>query len=94
MAPGIPLLSLVDLNDVWLRFDLREDLMKDIKLGTRIKVRIPALGDRDFPVESRLSRRRASMRAGGRHARPAISICALSPSALIRWRRSPACVRA
>ena len=27
VAPGVPLLSLVDLNDVWLRFDLREDLV-------------------------------------------------------------------
>ena len=26
VSPGVPLLSLVDLSDVWLRFDLREDL--------------------------------------------------------------------
>src|SRR5262249_16983717 len=30
VAPGIPLLSMVDLNDVWVRFDLREDLLKNI----------------------------------------------------------------
>ncbi len=54
VSPGIPLLSLVDLNDVWLRFDLREDLMKDIKLGSRIKVKIPALGNREVLAEVRL----------------------------------------
>jgi HlyD family secretion protein len=54
VAPGIPLLSLVDMNDVWLRFDLREDLLKDVTLGTRIEVRIPALGNRKVLAEVRL----------------------------------------
>src|SRR5262249_51528703 len=43
VEPGVPLLSLVDMNDIWLRFDLREDLVKDIKVGDKIAVRIPAL---------------------------------------------------
>ena len=30
VSPGVPLLSLIDLADVWLRFDLREDLVKRI----------------------------------------------------------------
>jgi HlyD family secretion protein len=54
VAPGVPLLSLVDLNDIWLRFDLREDLVKQIKLGDRITVRIPALGDRSVTAEIKL----------------------------------------
>jgi len=54
VAPGIPLLSLVDMNDIWLRFDLREDLLKDIKLGDKFAVRIPALGGRKITVEVRL----------------------------------------
>jgi HlyD family secretion protein len=54
VAPGIPLLSLVDMNDIWLRFDLREDLLKDIKLGDKIEVRIPALGGRKVLAEVRL----------------------------------------
>jgi HlyD family secretion protein len=53
-APGIPLLSLVEMNDIWLGFDLREDLIKGVKLGDRFEVRIPALGDRQIPVEIRL----------------------------------------
>lgn len=53
VSPGVPLLSLVDLSDVWLRFDLREDLVKRIKVGDRVAVRIPALGDRQVAVEVR-----------------------------------------
>jgi HlyD family secretion protein len=53
VSPGVPLLSLVDLSDVWLRFDLREDLVKRLKVGDRATVRMPALGDRDVTVEVR-----------------------------------------
>lgn len=51
VSPGVPLLSLVDLSDVWLSFDLREDLVKGLKVGDELEVRIPALGDRLVPVE-------------------------------------------
>lgn len=54
VSPGVPLLSLVDLNDVWLRFDLREDLAKGLKVGDRFKMRVPALGDRMITAEIRL----------------------------------------
>jgi HlyD family secretion protein len=53
VSPGVPLLSLVDLGDVWLRFDLREDLVKRLKIGDKVVVRIPALGDRAVTVEVR-----------------------------------------
>jgi len=50
VSPGVPLLSLVDLSDVWLRFDLREDLVKGLKVGDRFEVRVPALGDKAITV--------------------------------------------
>lgn len=53
VSPGVPLLSLVDLSDVWLRFDLREDLLKGVKVGDRFEMRIPALGDRQITAEVR-----------------------------------------
>lgn len=53
VSPGVPLLSLVDLGDVWLRFDLREDLVKGLKAGDRFQVRIPGLGDRQITVAVR-----------------------------------------
>jgi HlyD family secretion protein len=53
VSPGVPLLSLVDLSDVWLRFDLREDLVKGLKVGDRFEVRVPALGDKPVTVAVR-----------------------------------------
>lgn len=54
VSPGVPLVTLVDLNDLWVHFDLREDLVKTLKVGDRFDVRIPALGDRRITVEVKL----------------------------------------
>jgi HlyD family secretion protein len=54
VSPGVPLVTLVDLNDLWVHFDLREDLVKTIKVGDRFDVRIPALADRRITVEVKL----------------------------------------
>jgi HlyD family secretion protein len=53
VSPGVPLLSLVDLSDIWLRFDLREDLVKRIKVGQKVTMRAPALGDQPIVAEVR-----------------------------------------
>lgn len=50
VSPGVPLLTLVDLSDIWLRFDLREDLVKDLKIGDRFEVKAPALDDKPITV--------------------------------------------
>jgi HlyD family secretion protein len=54
VSPGVPLVTLIDLNDVWVHFDLREDLVKSLKVGDRFDVRIPALADRRITVEVKL----------------------------------------
>jgi HlyD family secretion protein len=54
VSPGVPLVTLIDLADVWIHFDLREDLVKTLKVGDRFDVRIPALDDRSVTVEVRL----------------------------------------
>jgi HlyD family secretion protein len=54
VSPGVPLLTLVDLNDLWIHFDLREDLAKTLKVGDRFGVHIPALSDRRILVEVKL----------------------------------------
>ena len=54
VSPGVPLITLIDLNDMWVHFDLREDLVKTLKVGDRFKVRVPALADREITVEVRL----------------------------------------
>jgi len=54
ISPGVPLVTLIDLNDLWVHFDLREDLVRTLKLGDRFDVRIPALDDRRITVEVKL----------------------------------------
>jgi HlyD family secretion protein len=54
VSPGVPLVTLIDLADVWIHFDLREDLVKTLKVGDRFDVRIPALDDRRVTVEVKL----------------------------------------
>jgi HlyD family secretion protein len=54
VSPGVPLVTLIDLNDMWVHFDLREDLVKTLKTGDRFDVRIPALSNRRITVEVRL----------------------------------------
>ena len=54
VSPGVPLVTLIDLNDLWVHFDLREDLVRTIKVGDRFDVRIPALADRRITVEVKL----------------------------------------
>lgn len=54
VSPGVPLVTLIDLNDLWIHFDLREDLVKSLKVGDRFGVRIPALDDRPVTVEVKL----------------------------------------
>jgi HlyD family secretion protein len=54
VSPGVPLVTLIDLADVWIHFDLREDLVRTLKVGDRFDVHVPALGDRRITVEVRL----------------------------------------
>ena len=54
VSPGVPLVTLIDLADVWIHFDLREDLVKSLKVGDRFDVRIPALDERRVTVEVKL----------------------------------------
>ena len=51
VSPGVPLFTLIDLNDRWIHFDMREDLARTLKVGERFAVRVPALGDRTITVE-------------------------------------------
>ena len=54
VSPGVPLVTLIDLNNTWVHFDLREDLARTVKVGDRFAVRVPALGDRAIAVEVKL----------------------------------------
>lgn len=47
LAPaGFPLVTLVDLADTWATFNLREDELPGMAIGTVLSGRVPALGDK------------------------------------------------
>lgn len=45
VTAGYPIVTIVDLNDVWVTFNLREDLLAKIKMGTILEAKFPALGN-------------------------------------------------
>ena len=44
VGAGYPIVTIVDDNDCWVVFNLREDLLTKIKDGTEFNVKIPAMG--------------------------------------------------
>ena len=43
VGAGYPIVTLVDNNDCWVTFNLREDLLAKIKNGTELNIQIPAI---------------------------------------------------
>jgi len=48
---GFPIVSLVDLSDIWLTFNIREDLLSKFRMGKEMTVSIPALGNEEVKVK-------------------------------------------
>ena len=51
ITPGFPIVNLVDLDDVWVTFNLREDLLSDIRIGSVITAKFPALNNREIKLK-------------------------------------------
>jgi len=51
---GFPIVSIIDIEDVWAKFSVREDYLKSFQKGKVFKVKIPALGEEmyDFKVSN------------------------------------------
>ena len=50
VAPGAPIMTLVTLDDAYVVFNVREDLMPHIRMGGRFEVSVPALARTDVPM--------------------------------------------
>ena len=50
VGQGSPVMSIVDLTDVWFTFAVREDMLSNFVMGSTVMVKIPALGDDKYPV--------------------------------------------
>ena len=51
VAPGAPIMNLVVIDDCYVVFNVREDLMPRFRMGGRFTVSIPALGRTDVALE-------------------------------------------
>ena len=50
VGTGSPVMSIIDLSDMWFTFAVREDMLRDLQVGHSVMVRIPALGEESYPV--------------------------------------------
>lgn len=48
IGQGSPVMSIVDLNDMWFMFAVREDELKNMTVGSTVNLRVPALGDETY----------------------------------------------
>ncbi len=51
VGTGSPVMSIVDLDDVWVTFNVREDLLPGIAIGKELKVSVPALRKQDITLK-------------------------------------------
>ncbi len=51
VSAGYPVVSILDLNDIWVTFNLREDRLAGLRMGSVFPVSVPALGNSKFNVE-------------------------------------------
>ena len=50
VAPGAPIMTLVTLDDSYVVFNVREDLMPHFRMGKRFALSVPALARHDVPM--------------------------------------------
>ena len=98
---GYPVITVVDLEDVWVTFNLREDLLAKIQKGSTFKARFPALGMEEVLLKvsyinplGEFATWNATKTSGDFdmktfevHAVPALKVAGLRPgmSALVKW---------
>ncbi len=51
VSAGYPIITLVDLDDTWVTFNIREDRLAHVRMGDGLIARIPALGNREVELE-------------------------------------------
>lgn len=105
ISPGYPIVTLVDLGDVWITFNLRENLLSKIRMGSILQARFPALGNREIVLKVNYitalgdyATWRATKTSGDFdlktfevRAAPVKPLCGLRPgmSAIVNWEEVP-----
>lgn len=60
VGTGSPVMSILDMSDVWFSFSVREDQLQGIKVGDILEVSIPALGEHTYKAQVTYLRAMAS----------------------------------
>ncbi len=50
VGTGSPIMTIVDLNDIWVTFNVREDLLSKINMGNILTAKVPALGNKEVKL--------------------------------------------
>ena len=51
VGSGAPIMNLENLNDSWVTFNVREDLLLSFKMGAEFTAKVPALGNREVKLK-------------------------------------------
>ena len=51
VGPGAPIMSLLNREDMWITFNVREDLLNSLKDGSKISAKLPAMDNKEFDLE-------------------------------------------
>ena len=51
VGSGAPIMNIVDLSDIWVVFNIREDLLANIKIGKEFEATVPALGNQTVKLK-------------------------------------------
>ena len=44
-------MNILDMNDIWVTFSIREDLLSQIRIGDEVKAFVPALGNQNVQLK-------------------------------------------
>ena len=48
IGTGSPVMSILDMSNVWISVSVREDMLGDLRVGSLAEIKIPALGDQTY----------------------------------------------
>lgn len=51
VGTGAPIMNILDMNDIWVTFSIREDLLSQIRIGDEVKAFVPALGNQNVQLK-------------------------------------------
>ena len=51
VGSGAPIMNIVDLSDMWVVFNIREDLLANIRVGKEFDATVPALGNKSIKLK-------------------------------------------